>query len=154
MEKMMNKHEFWLSKNLYDANKCFVILDCLKLKKTAWQIYIKRAIFFYQCKYPQNFFFLSFLLLSRWLSKGQFQIHQKVRSHKCSVKCHTSDGEKEKKEEKRKEKEKETKKRKGNKSKSPLQTLWCSEGPSSFFFFRGGGVCAASCSIGSAFYAM
>lgn len=45
MENKVTKRECGLLKDLYDANKCFVILDSLKLEKRAWQIEMKRAIF-------------------------------------------------------------------------------------------------------------
>lgn len=45
MEKKVTKHECGLLKNLYDGNKCFVILDSLKLEMRAWHIEMKRAVF-------------------------------------------------------------------------------------------------------------
>lgn len=44
-EKKVTKHKCGLLKNLYDANKCFVILESLKWERRAWQIQMKKAIF-------------------------------------------------------------------------------------------------------------
>lgn len=86
---MATKNEFSLLKNIYEANHihdciCFVILNCLKLEKSAWQIYIKIVLFVTGANIHRKFV-LSFLILSRCLPEDQFQIHKKEKNEAINI---------------------------------------------------------------------